>query len=227
MKRSVYGDFIVPTTILFLLTVVFRLTELDLRIQEFFFSPVRGWFLQSQEPWDFLYDYGSAPAVVMVLAALLVFLAGFPIKRLAPFRRVALFLILMMALGPGLAVNGIKSQWGRPRPREIQHFDGNQKFKPVWNKGDPGDYASFPSGHAGMGYYLMAPFFILRKSCRRWAYFFLVVGIAYGSLIGFARMVQGGHFPSDIVWSGGLVYLIGLVLSYAFQFQKGIHYCRD
>jgi len=227
MKNTLYWDFFVPIIILCVLTVVFRLTNLDLRILDLFFTPDRGWFLQSAEPWDVLYDYGTYPAFLTVIAALLVFGAGFLIKRLSAFRRIALFLILLMVLGPGLAINGIKSQWGRPRPREIQYFDGNQRFRPVWNKGEPGDYASFPSGHAGMGYYLMAPFFVLRKSSRRWAYLFLFVGIGYGSLIGFARMVQGAHFPSDIVWSGGLVYLTGLILSYAFQFQKGNHFCRN
>jgi lipid A 4'-phosphatase len=227
MKKTVYRDFFVPAIILCVLTAVFRLTNLDLHILDLFFTRERGWFLQSQEPWDFLYDYGAYPAFLMVIAALLVFGSGFLSKRLSPLRRIALFLVLMMLLGPGLAVNGIKSQWGRPRPREIRHFDGDQKFRPVWNKGEPGDYASFPSGHAAMGYYLVAPFFVLRKRRRRWAYLFLILGIGYGSLIGFARMVQGAHFPSDIVWSGGLVYLTGLILSYAFQFQKGIHFCRD
>jgi lipid A 4'-phosphatase len=227
MKKTVLRDFLVPVIILCVLTAVFRLTDLDLRIQDLFFTRDRGWFLHGQAPWNFLYDYAAYPAFLTVIAALLVFFAGFLIKRLAPLRRIALFLVLMMMLGPGLAVNGIKSQWGRPRPREIQHFDGDQKFRPVWNKGEPGDYASFPSGHAGTGYYLMAPFFVLRKRSRRWAYAFLIFGIGFGSLVGFARMVQGAHFPSDIVWAGGLVYLTGLILSYAFRFQKGPHFCRD
>jgi lipid A 4'-phosphatase len=227
MKKTVYRDFFIPAIILCLLTVVFRLTNLDLHILDLFFTRDRGWFLQSQEPWDFLYDYGAYPAFLMVIAALLVFGASFLSKRLSPLRRIALFLVLLMLLGPGLAVNGIKSQWGRPRPREIQYFDGNQKFRPVWNKGEPGDYASFPSGHAAMGYYLMAPYFVLRERRRRWAYLWLIFGIGYGSLIGLARMVQGAHFPSDVVWSGGLVYVTGLILSYAFQFQKGSPICRD
>ena len=29
--------------------------------------------------------------------------------------------------------------------------------------------------------------------------------------------MQGRHFPSDVIWSGGAVYLCGLILSYLFR----------
>jgi membrane-associated PAP2 superfamily phosphatase len=45
----------------------------------------------------------------------------------------------------------------------------------------------------------------------------LAGGLSYGLLMGVARMAQGGHFPSDVLWAGGMVYLVGLTLSRLMQ----------
>jgi len=127
-----------------------------------------------------------------------------------------------MVLGPGLIVNtAFKHNWGRPRPRQILELGGTQKYLPVWQKGISGEGKSFPSGHASVAFYLFTPFFFLRKSRKKWAVFFLLLGITYGLFMGAARMVQGAHFPSDVVWSGGVTYLTGLVLACFFRFDRG------
>ena len=65
-----------------------------------------------------------------------------------------------------------------------------------------------------MGFYLLAPFFILRSHHKKWAFAFLAIGVGYGLLMGFGRMLQGDHFASDILWSGGFIYFCGLILNY-------------
>ena len=90
----------------------------------------------------------------------------------------------------------------------------------MWQKGISGEGKSFPSGHASVAFYLFTPFFPLRGSRKKWAVLFLSLGMSYGILMGFTRMVQGGHFPSDVVWAGGFTYLAGLVLSCFFKFDK-------
>jgi membrane-associated phospholipid phosphatase len=47
-----------------------------------------------------------------------------------------------------------------------------------------------------------------------------LLGIAAGSAIGFARVTQGAHFPSDVLWSGGMVYLSGLFLTVLVNTSK-------
>ena len=44
--------------------------------------------------------------------------------------------------------------------------------------------------------------------------FFLGFGLSFGVLVGFSRMLQGGHYLSDVLWAGGLVYLCGVILSW-------------
>ena len=46
-------------------------------------------------------------------------------SRLLAWRRPALFLVLVAALGPGLLINVVfKDHYGRPRPREVQELGG-------------------------------------------------------------------------------------------------------
>ena len=52
--------------------------------------------------------------------------------------------------------------------------------------------------------------------------FWLAIGLSYGALLGLERMVLGGHFASDVVWSAGFVYLIGLALYYLLKLDREI-----
>jgi len=216
------SDRLIPGLILGILTIIFWVTNLDIAIESLFYSPERGWFLRNINPWNLLYHYGNIPGLMLASAGVIVFVAGFFYRRAVKYRKAALFLCLVMVLGPGLVVNtAFKHYWGRPRPRQIQDLGGMQQYLPVWQKGIVGSGKSFPSGHASVGFYLLTPFFFLRKNRKKWAFSFLLLGITYGLFMGAARMVQGGHFPSDVVWAGGFTYLTGLVLAYFFRFDNG------
>jgi membrane-associated PAP2 superfamily phosphatase len=126
----------------------------------------------------------------------------------------------MLIIGPGVIVNGVfKPFWGRPRPYSTIPFGGDQEFLPVFQNGCSQDYASFPCGHASMGFYLMAPAFFFYRRRPRLAVGFLCLGLVAGITIGMARIVEGSHFASDVLWAGGFVYFTGLVLSALFRFN--------
>jgi len=223
MKRKVAYDFLIPLFILGCLTMVFWLTDVDIALQEAFYSQDKGWYMRDSNPWKFLYDYGNIPGLFLAAASLIVLALSFAYRKALRYRKIALFLAVLLALGPGLITYSIfKDHWGRPRPGQLEIFGGEDTFLPVWVKGNPGQGKSFPSGHASIGFYLFAPFFFLRRSAKRWAVFFLALGIGYGMVMGIGRMVQGGHFASDVVWAGGLTYLTGLLLFYIFRFDRGI-----
>jgi len=120
--------------------------------------------------------------------------------------RAAAFLLLSLALGPGLLVNAVlKDHWGRARPAQVTEFAGTQHFTPALIPADQcARNCSFPAGHPAMGFYLVSFAFLVRDPRRRR----IAEGaaIATGALIGVARMAQGGHFLSDVVFSGLLVY---------------------
>jgi membrane-associated PAP2 superfamily phosphatase len=198
--------------VLALATTLFTVSGADVVFLQNFYSPSGGWIFADNEPWHFLYLYGPIPCYLLGGFALVVLLLGFFRPLLRKYRKKALFLVLALALGPGLLVNTVfKDNWGRPRPREIADFGGTRQYLPVWKMGNvPGK--SFPSGHAAGAFYLLTPFFICRKR-KRAACAFLVMGCGFGLVVGVARVVQGGHFITDILWSAGVVLITGILLS--------------
>jgi lipid A 4'-phosphatase len=108
--------------------------------------------------------------------------------------------ILMAFLGNGLLVHEVlKDQVGRPRPNQVQEMGGTVPFVPALQLSSSCDRnCSFVSGHAAMGFCFMAfGMWAAREARRRW----LLTGWWMGSTIGLVRMVQGGHFLSDIVFA--------------------------
>ncbi len=203
-----------PIVILALLSLIVDLTGADLWLSRLFFSPSEGWFLSDDNPWSFLYHYGMIPAFLLAFAGLLIFGASFFSRRYLARRRAGLFLVLLLLIAPGLVVNVIlKDHWGRPRPADTVEFGGQFPYQPFWAKGPAGQGKSFPSGHASVGFALLAPFFIHRKTAPVRAAFWLAGGMGFGLFMGLGRVVQGGHYLSDVIWSGGLVYLTGLILA--------------
>lgn len=216
MKRTPIIDWLVPAVVLTVLTVYLRVSDIDVRVAGWFYASPAGWIYANDQPWDFLYRYGVIPAWIISLSGLAVFLLSFKRPSLRHQRIAALYLALVMIVGPGLIVNeAFKKRWGRPRPFEITEFGGPREFLPVWDKGPTGRGSSFASGHAATGFYVMVPFFLLRRRSPGLAVACLLVGLAYGSLMGVGRMAQGKHFVSDVVWAWGFVYLTALSFYYA------------
>jgi lipid A 4'-phosphatase len=205
------------------LTILLSLTNVDIEIEKWFYSPEAGFFWGDAMLWYFLYYYGNIPAFMLSIGGLLAFVLSFFRREFFSYRRVGLFLVIFMILGPGLLINTVfKDHWGRPRPADIVNFGGTETFHHAWEKGESGQGKSFPSGHASVGFFLFSPYFALRNTSRKWAAFFLCLGIFSGLLMGAGRMIQGGHFLTDVLWSGVFVYLTGLILSYFFRFDRTV-----
>jgi len=120
--------------------------------------------------------------------------------------RAVAFLLLSLALGPGLLVNTVlKDHWGRARPAQVTEFGGSQHFTPALIPTDQCvRNCSFPAGHPAIGFYLVSFAFLVRDPRRRRVA--EGAAIAAGAVFGVARIAQGGHFLSDVVFSGLLVY---------------------
>ncbi|MEW5726804.1 MAG: phosphatase PAP2 family protein [Pseudomonadota bacterium] len=123
-------------------------------------------------------------------------------------RRVAAYLVLSLALGPGLVVNVIlKDSWGRPRPSTILEFGGPNYFVPPLVITDQCDSnCSFSSGHGALGFWPVA-FALLAPP--RWRPHAIAAALAFGAMVGFVRIAQGGHFLSDVAFSA--VITVGII----------------
>jgi lipid A 4'-phosphatase len=222
MSRQFKKDLLIFSIIFGLLTIPFLVSNLDIILQQPFYNAVQGWYLMNIPFWDFLYKYGIFLGYFVALGALILVSLTYWKKSLIVWRKAAWFMLFVMVVGPGILVNGtFKEHWGRPRPREITEFNGKDNYTKVWVKGDTKG-KSFPCGHASMGFYLSIPFLFLRNRHKKWAWALLIFGTLYGGLIGYARMVAGGHFASDVVWAAGMVWLTGIVGFHLLKIDKPI-----
>lgn len=195
-------------------TLVFAVTPLDIIAARLFYSPLPQdhWPLAVRLPWSVLYRLApwiTASLVIGAFAGLAVaLLRGRPM-----WRRYAVFVLLSVALGPGLMVNAVfKDHWDRPRPRDIVQFAGLSHYTPAPLRGEGG--GSFPCGHCSVGFLYALGFWIWRRRRPVWPRASLATGLATGTLLGIGRMAAGGHFLSDVVWSALLVLGLAHVLYY-------------
>ncbi|PQO44913.1 phosphatase PAP2 family protein [Blastopirellula marina] len=205
---------LVPLALLAGLTAVCYWTPLDLITTRHFFS-------EGHNPFPFretllanlIYDYGPIPAIALFVISASTLLFSFVVPRLRPMRKGALFCTLAILIGPGILINSVlKPNWGRPRPCDIVAFGGTQNYVPPGTIGPYELAKSFPSGHASMGFVFMLPAFLLLGKRNKLAAAIFGVGFLMGCGVGASRIAEGGHFLSDIAWSGAIVYFTGLAL---------------
>ena len=197
-------------------TVLFSVTDLDIAAARRFYHPELPdpWPDANQPLWALFYR--SAPWVTGSLAvtgaALLV--AGTIRRKSSRLRLYGLFILLCVVVGPGLIVNAVlKDHWGRPRPRQIVELGGRLEYvPPLLLAGTHGK--SFPCGHCSVGYLYAVGWWLWRRRHPRWAAGSLAAGVVLGTLLGIGRMAAGGHFLSDVVWSGLIALGVAHTLYY-------------
>ena len=200
---AIYAAFFAAALALFLL-----LPQLDLSVSSLFYARGRGFVLENWSPVILIYRAVPWVAWGIVLvtggAAIWLFLVGRPLWRFD--RKALLFIALSTALGPGLLANTVlKDHWGRARPMQIEAFGGPHAFTPAPLPGaECSRNCSFVSGHAALGFSLVAFAFLLQPGPPRRRG--IGAALALGGLVGLARIAQGAHFLSDVVFAGLLVF---------------------
>jgi lipid A 4'-phosphatase len=187
---------------------------IDLWAAGLFWRPNGGFFLKDGAFARFFYESIRTLTPVLI-GALIVMLAIAVVRRVRPFGlgvAAILYLILVFALGPGVLVNAtLKDNWGRARPSQITEFGGARQFTPAFVVSDQcGHNCSFVAGHPAMvfGFFGLA---LLVRERRRRALAIAAVA-AVGALAGLGRMMQGGHFLSDVVFAGVFVFAVAWLL---------------
>lgn len=183
--------------------------ELDVQITRFFYDTNLQSFPANQSGWVHAV-YVATPwlsRTLFVLGGLAWWLVPrWGVVPAKAWRRRLLAWLIMAVLGLGVVVDwALKDNVGRPRPEQLQQFGGSKPFVPAFKLSEHCDMnCSFVSGHAAAGFSLMAwGTWAAWPRRKRW----LGAGIAAGLLIGAVRIAQGGHFLSDVVFSGWAVWL--------------------
>ena len=147
----------------------------------------------------------------------------FPRKPLIISARSMIFILLTIFLSAGLLSNLIfKSHWGRPRPVATVEFGGSLPFMPWWDpRGACPRNCSFFSGEAATAFWTYAPAALAPPQYRALAYAGATIfGLATGGL----RMTFGGHYATDVIFAGVVVFLvIWLVHGFIFRWPIPPH----
>jgi lipid A 4'-phosphatase len=179
---------------------------LDLSVSGLFYRPETGFIYQDLAWVKFSYGLFAWIQFPVLAALVLGLVAGFFSAAWAGRRMALAFLLCSLLLGPGLVVNEVlKNHTGRARPEQITEFGGTHRYTPPWQISDQcASNCSMSSGHAAMGFFPMALAWVIRRQRRFW----MLAGWVTGSLVGLGRILQGGHFLSDVWMSAAVVWLV-------------------
>ena len=188
---------------------------LDLEAARFFYQGENVFY--NSPFFRFMYVYGEVFGFIVAFALLTLFLTSFISKKLKKWRPGASAILLTLIVGAGIIVNLMfKEYWGRPRPKQVIEFGGNQEYRAFWQPkfgSVSGDHQkSFPSGHSAMGFYYLSMILVGRRYRNR-AITYTGAGLTtfWGGGLMLTRVVQGGHFVSDVVISPVIMWSIALL----------------
>ena len=182
--------------------------DLDLDVAALFYTGQNRFVAQG--PWGdmlrrALYD---APFGLLAMMALLYGARRAGLVRIwAPSGRGLLFLLLSLALGPGLLVNTIlKDHAHRPRPYQVTDFGGTLPFRPLGRfDGGCSRNCSFVSGEGSTGFWTLAPALLAPSPALPVA---IAAALAFGTAASLLRMAFGGHFLSDTILAALFTWLV-------------------
>lgn len=158
---------------------------------------------------------GVPPLIIgMLLFVLVLWVAGRVLNQCfwSVTGRKAAYLLTTLLIGPGLIVESIlKVFHGRARPRDVVPFGGDDPFtSALWLSDACVRNCSFVSGHAALAFWVTAFAFLLPVGQRAPL---IAAGVGLGVIMGLARMAEGAHFLSDIVFAGIIVVAINVLVS--------------
>jgi membrane-associated PAP2 superfamily phosphatase len=182
--------------------------QLDLDLARISFDSSRKLFGINAQHWvQHARDAARLVVTLLVLPAGLA-IAGkliWPQRRMLIEGRAALFLIVTLALGPGIITNVLlKDHWGRSRPIDVQQFGGTDQFTSWWDpRGECPNNCSFVAGEPSGAFWTMAPAALAPLELQPLAF---GAALLFGTAVGILRIGGGGHFFSDVVFAGVFVY---------------------
>ena len=189
--------------------------EVDIWMSSQFYTSEDGFYLRNQVVIDFIYEY----LPVYSWTVFIVLLGGLLLTYRKPLiyglnRKAFAFLLLTLICGPGLLTMTFKDNWDRARPHDTRLFGGDMQFSRAFVISDQCDNnCSFYSGHPTSVYFLIALAMVFEGRRRK---IFLFSAILGGFAVGMVRVVQGGHFFSDIIISGFMVTACAYLLFWLF-----------
>ena len=106
-KKRILIDFAIPLILLAVASVLFLLSNLDIETERLFFDEAKGEFDKESQPWALMYRAAPILPIAICIAGFAGLIGSFFILRLARLRRICIFNVLVMLVGPGLIINSV------------------------------------------------------------------------------------------------------------------------
>lgn len=179
--------------------------ELDLKVAAFFYDATTKTFPLKSVTWAMIARDGAmwiAWGLVMPALVSLVVKLIRPVKPLMISGRAMVFLIVTMLLTAIVLSNIVfKGYWGRPRPVVVTEFNGPLEFKAWWGSARAHVRRTVRSSRRRR--HRVLDLCARRADAAavgvRWP---MVAATAFGVFTGGLRMSFGGHFLTDVLFSG-------------------------
>jgi len=202
--------FIIFTLISFLFFALYP--QIDLVVAGLFYDAQEGFYLKKHPFFYFLYK-AIGPILISTFLGLFAYLYYQKKKDITAKyfdKKAVMFLLTFLLIGPALITNAFfKEVSGRARPVHVVEFGGNKQFTPYYQFTDQCEKnCSFISGHAAAAFFFIAFGYVMRS--RK----IFLAGLSFGVLMSLTRIVQGGHFFSDVTFA----FIINLII------LKGVYY---
>ena len=199
--------------------VVFEKTTIDLRVQDLFYDPVRGWAVDAQAPLSRMVFYQGPKWVLVVFVAGLALCIAAPealAGRLPLTPLQAGFVLTCIVVAPVTAWF-IKRHTGVLYPCYVQRYGGTEPYRTLLDSITrvPGRVRGrgFPAAHCSGAFALMSLYFVMPGPLR---WLGLALGLVAGWVVGLYQMLKGVHYLSHTIVTMFLVWTIILALSRAF-----------
>lgn len=110
-----------------------------------------------------------------------------------------------------ILIQGVKYVWGRVRFRELDA--AFSQFTPWYLPQGITGFDSFPSGHAAMGWMLLA-LLVLFSNGKLWIRNFVsILIVVWAVFLAFSRVVIGAHFASDVLFGSFFIIFTFIFLN--------------
>lgn len=206
----------IPLVLLLATILVFDLTNLDIAIQDHFYTPGEGWLISMHKYSGFGLVYYTIPKFLLGNFSAVVLALG--VWRFIHFKKVphGIIYVLVTMLTIPCVVANLKSNSSMPYPSKITRYGGKEEPRTVIeafrNPLQPSGkhYHGWPAGHASGGFSLMGLAFVPAPPRRRWLGFAITSAIGFS--MGICHTMDGNHFFSHNLASFFIAWFIAALL---------------